>query len=932
MLVGRGAERRTLDGLVAGARLGRSGVLLLVGEPGIGKTTLLDYVAAQAQEMDVVRVSGAEAEHDLPFAALTLLLSQRAADLDGLPGPQAAALRTALALEVGPTPDRFAVGAATLGMLTRRAESRPVALLLDDAHHLDRPSAEALLFAARRLVADPILLVAALRHDEPSALRSAGLPELAVGGLDLTDTAELLQSADSGPGPVVGREVWLHQATGGNPLAILELARGAAAPFPDSAQLAAPPVLSVLAVPAVLADGFVRRAAAVAPTATALLALVEAAAGDLRVVLGSMSVLHLNEDLIAQVERAGLLRADADRIVFTHPLVGSSAYASLTSDRRRELHSAVVAALPGWDSARRAWHRAAAALGPDDDAATALESVADDARRRGAHAVAASALERSAQLTDDPATRAEREVAAAAAAFDAGDGGWAVRLVDAASVGPMSSVTRGQANALRGAIATRGGSLGEAWSVLMRAAREVASEDPDQALRRVAEAVGVAFYLADGDVARETRRLAESLLERGVSSSSAGIGRLAVGVAQVLDGEDGSAQLREGGRLLGGEHARVTGDFDATWLLIEVLFLREQGATRRLLHAVEEARADTSLGALPHLLFHLARDEATTDRWAAAASDYSEAMALAAELGQTTEEAMARAGLAWLEARRGNEATSRAHGRRATALAAPRQVTIALTWALFALGDLELGAGRLDQALEHYSELAALLDSARTRDVDLSPAPELTEVLVRSGDLDRAAVVAAAYQVRARAKGMPWAMARAARAAGLLATDDDLDTAFGSALELHTRTPDVFETARTNLAYGARLRRSRRRVHARVPLQEAYDVFERLGARPWASAAADELAATGVTVAPHGATGLDLLTPRERQIAQLLVDGRTTRETAGALFLSPKTVEYHLRHVYTKLHITNRRELAELVQSGEPDEPAATEPSRSQPN
>ena len=910
--MGREAERRALDALVAGARLGRSGVLLLVGEPGIGKTTLLDYVASRAEGMYVVRVAGAEAERDLPFGALALAMGTATADLDELPAPQAAALRTALALDTGPPPDRFAVGAATLGVMTRRAERQPLAILLDDAHHLDRPSAEALVFAARRLVADPILVVAALREGEPSPLRAADLPVLAITGLDQAGTADLLRSADTAPG-APDRAAWVHRATGGNPLAIVELARTAAESETGSSGENA---VAPLPVPAALAEGFVRRARAVGSEATTLLALVEAAAGDLRVVLGGALVLHLDPGTLPLTESAGLVRTTADRVVFTHPLVGSSAYASLTPDRRRAVHGAVVAALPKHETARRAWHGAAAALGPDAPAADALEIVGSEARGRGAYAVGASALERSAQLTDDAVRRADRGVAAAAAAFDAGDTAWALRLLDEATTGTVPAGTRSRAGALRGAITTRSGALDEAWAILVAAAREVAETDPSRALHLVAEAVDVAFYLADGDVARESQRLAESLLDRGVGGSAAGIGRLAVGMAQVLDGQDGSVSLREGFALLGGEDARPTDEVDATWLMISALFLREEGSTRRLLRAVEEARADTSVGGLPHLLFHLARDEATTDRWAAAVTDYAEAAALAEELGQTTEEAMSLAGLAWLEARRGNDVAVRRHAERAVALAEPRRVMIARIWAGFALGDLELGAGRMDEARDRYASLVALLDASRIRDVDLSPAPELAEVLLRTGDVDRAAEVAAGHRRDAERKGQPWSLARAWRTTGLLAGDDEIDAAFGAALTLHAATPDVYETARTNLAYGSRLRRARRRVDARGRLEDAYQAFERLGARPWAAAAADELAATGVTVAPHGATGLDLLTPRERQIVQLLVDGRTTRETAGALFLSPKTVEYHLRHVYTKLGITNRSELADLVASG----------------
>jgi len=908
VLVGREAERRVLDGLVAGARLGRSGVLLVVGEPGIGKTTLLDYVASQAGEMTVVRVAGAEAERDLPFGALGLALGPTLADLDLLPAPQATALRTALALDAGAPPDRFAVGAATLGMLTRRAEQRPLALILDDAHHLDRPSAEALVFAARRLVADPILVVAAMRDGLPSPLRAADLPELALAGLDEPGTAALLRTQSTGAA-ALDRAAWVHRATGGNPLAIVELARGStgfAGPVPDP-----------VPVPSALAEGFVRRAEAVGPEATTLLALVEAAAGDVRVVLAGALVLGIESTVLAGVEAAGLVRTTADRVTFTHPLVGSSAYASLTSDRQREVHAAVVTALPRNDTVRRAWHGAAAALGPDAEAAAGLEEVGADAQRRGAYAVAASALERAAQLTGNDELRGERAVSGAAAAFDAGDAAWAKRLLDDTEARGLSAPTRTRVSALRAAIATRSGSLAEAWTTLVTAARAAADTDPDRAVQLAADTVDVSFYLADGDIARQSQRLVESLLTPGLSDRAAGIGRLAVGMAQVLDGQDGSESLREGARLLGGTDGRPADGLEAHWLILAPMFLRDEGASRLLLRAVDEARARASVGALPHLLYHLARDEATTDRWSAAESDYSEALALAEELGQSTDQAMALAGLAWLEARRGDEAASRDHAARAGALADARQVVIAGIWAAFALGDVELAAGRMAEALDRYASLVSLIASARIRDVDVSPAPELAEVMLRLGDRGGAAAVVAEHRRQAEAKGRPWSLARAWRGMGLLAEDDDLDRPFRTALAFHAETPDRFETARTQLAYGSRLRRARRRVDAREPLADAYQAFERLGARPWAAAAADELAATGVTVAPHGAAGLDLLTPRERQIVQLLVDGRTTREAAGALFLSPKTVEYHLRHVYTKLGITSRRELADLVRSGD---------------
>lgn len=895
-------------------------MLVVAGEAGIGKTTLLDYAAERAEDVDVVRMAGTEAERDLAFGALALVLAPRDDDLAHIPPPQARALRIALAMESGGPVDRFAVGAATLSLLSRRAEAGPIALLLDDAHHLDRPSAQALAFAARRLVADPILFLAAVRTDEPSPLRTAGLPTLTISGLDPAGTAALLTRAQTehGDWAVPDRSTWVHQATGGNPLAILELSRDPERAFAAASYPAGAP----LPVPAALAESFGRRADAAGPMTATLLALAEVAARDLRVVVRAARTLGFDAvPALSAAEVAGLVRTSAERIVTTHPLVGSSAYAGLPAERRRALHGAVEAALPATDLTRRAWHRAAATLGPDDGAADAVAAVGDESRHRGAYAVAASAYARAAQLTLDDRARAGRLVDAADAAWSAGDGAWANGLLDEGlGLGPRPQV-RGRALELKGAIAARSGSMDEAWSVLVAAAREVAGSDPRRAVHLVAEAVDVAFYLADGDVARQTEELAASLVgglveADGVTEhSAAGVGHVAIGMARILDGRDGAADLRRGMALLGGADARPSADFDSSWLLFGALFLREEGSTRRIVRAVEEARSTTSVGALPHLLFHLARDEATTDRWARAQSDYSEAIALADELGQTTEAAMSLSGLAWVEARQGKEDECRAHAARAVELAGSRHVTVAEIWARHALGELDLAAGRVEAAVATFTRLEEFLAASGTRDVDVSPAPELVEALLRAGDEQTARSLATRHRDRAETKGQPWSLARAGRSALLLAPDDTLDDIFATTLELHHRTPDAFETARTLLTYGSRLRRARRRVDARSPLEGAYATFELLGARPWAQTAADELEATGVIVARHGIGGLDLLTPRERQIVTLLVEGRTTREAAGALFVSPKTVEYHLRHVYTKLGITSRKELATLVAS-----------------
>ncbi len=385
---------------------------------------------------------------------------------------------------------------------------------------------------------------------------------------------------------------------------------------------------------------------------------------------------------------------------------------------------------------------------------------------------------------------------------------------------------------------------------------------------------------------------------------------IAAGCARILAGEDGRPEIRTGLAQLAVADAGSEPAL-ATWAVIGPLFLRDSSTGRQELErAVHSRRARSAIGELPHLLFHIARDEAAGDRWDRAEADYSEAITLARELDQSTELAASLAGLAWLEARCGRVEESRAHRAEALALCAHHHIHLMEIWARWAEADLAYALGSIEIALEAYAGIEQRLAELGLRDVDLSPAPEFAECSLRLGRTDRAAELAAGYGRRAAAKGQPWALARAARLTALLADEEHLDAAFAGALAQHDATLDVFERARTQLLHGGRLRRARRRVDARVVLQEALDIFVRLGAAPWAAATADELAATGASVTRPGASPRSRLTPRELQIAVLLAEGRTTREAASAVFLSPKTVEYHLRNVYTKLGIATRAELA----------------------
>jgi DNA-binding CsgD family transcriptional regulator len=387
---------------------------------------------------------------------------------------------------------------------------------------------------------------------------------------------------------------------------------------------------------------------------------------------------------------------------------------------------------------------------------------------------------------------------------------------------------------------------------------------------------------------------------------------MAVGVARVLAGAPGVEWIRAAVDELMIHPDLPEDPRRPHWQVIGTLFLREAGSGRELMsRAINGDRTRTALGALPTLLFHTARDDATTDRWASGMTAYDEGIALARETGQTTDLAVALAGLAWLQARMGRVAECQANADEALRLADNHGITLAKLWAQFALGDLHLANGDAPAAADWFQRLQTTLRQIAFLDVDLAPGPELAEAQLRTGDVAGAAVTARDYLTQATDKGQPWALARAHRAVALTCSEASERTSlFERALELHSGSPDLFEEARTRLAYGATLRRSRSRVAARPQLRLALEAFERLGASPWADLAATELDATGERVRRGSDGYLRVLTSQEIRIARMLSDGRTTKETAVALFLSPKTVEYHLRHVYQKLEIRSRDELS----------------------
>lgn len=909
MLVGRQQAQRDLEALLSGARLGQSGVLVVRGEPGIGKSALLEDAVARAAGLQVLRARGAEVERELPFAGLAALVRPLVDLVETLPPPQAEALGTALALREGGVVDRFAISAGVLTLLTRASEERPTIVVVDDAHLLDRPSAEALAFVSRRLVADALLVLVALRPDETDAWD--GLPVLDLARLDLPAAREVVRG--SGQTLTEEQAARIVQLADGNPLVLRTLADR-----PDSlvglpAGLETAPGLSEVATAA-----YGMRIERLEPSALDAVRVAAVAGEDLAVVGRAAALAGVPVDGLASAEESGLVTTGPDSVAFVHPLARAAVYATAPAGVRRRLHALVAEVLPPGDLDRRAWHLSAAALGPDDGVADELDAVARRAAARGAHAVAASASERAARLSVSSDDAGRRLLAAGEAAWLSGDDPRAALVLDEALRHVTEPALRARVRAVTGLAAARSGRLGQAYVELLRAADQAGEEAIAESMVLYAEVVDVCCYLLDvpaGSVVgqRLERLLADPDVCARAGARAEAIASIAAGMARTLEGTSGAEHLRRGVRIFAGlplaDH-RTRSAFE----LLGPLYLRESDAGRELVQrAVTERREAGAIGELPHLLFHLARDDATGERWPRAEAAYGEAVALARESGQVTELATNLAGLCWLHARQGRVEACRAAGAEARAIGDAHDVHLARAWVGFGTAELDLSLGLVSEAVAGFEGLVALLTERDVGDPDLSPVPELVEARRRLGAPDGADAVVDDYLARADRKGSPWSLARAARVRALLAADDDVDEAFAAALALHALTPDRFETARTRLLYGERLRRMRRRTDCREHLRAALDDFERLGARRWSDVALAELDASGLTLQRRETGPVVDLTARELQIALLLADGQTTREAAAALFLSPKTVEYHLRHVYTKLGIGSRTELAERM-------------------
>ncbi|KQX07639.1 MULTISPECIES: helix-turn-helix transcriptional regulator [unclassified Leifsonia] len=899
MLLGREAERQAIERLLAETRVGDGGALLITGEPGIGKSALLDAVRATTGGMLLITVRGVEAEHEVAFAGLHQLCAPLSHLVVELAPPQSDALGVALALRDGPAPERFAVGAALLGLLTRAADDAPLAIVIDDAHLLDESSASAIAFASRRLSSDPVAVIAAQRTGAPSGL--SGLDTLQLGPLD-ADAARALVTVD-GHRPLSDEEfLRLLETSAGNPLALLEL-RG------RRAELAGAPRDAPVPITGELLAAFSLRQRSLSPPARAVLLLAAIAGGDTDALVQACSAAGLSYSALEEAEAAGLVTLRPGEVRFRHPLVRAAVYTDAEPSARRAGHRRIADALSEGQTDRLAWHRAEAAIGPDEATATLLDAAAARSAARGAYAVAASQYERAVALSDPGEGRADRLLLAGEQSWLAGDRDRASALLASALDSASSPIGRARAMSRLGTVEARSGSLARARDLQLGAFAEANGHDPALAVSALADAVESCFFLGD---AASALRAGEELERHASADPSNGIPYYAAGVAQIIGGraDRGADLIRTG--LAQPSRPGADDQWRLGWSLTAPMFLRESGPGREAITAAARvARSRAAVGMLPFLLTLLAKDDAASTSWRRADEGYAEAVRLARESGHKTDLALALGGWAWLDARRGDADSAREHAGEAAELASVHDANLAGIWASWALADLAAGEGRRAEAATAYAALQDRLGELALSDVDLSPVPELIEHL---GDADDAAArsepLARTFLEAAERKALPWSLARAHRAMALVAVDlDDAERWFTSAIDLHTGSPDLYETARTRLAWGSRLRRARRRAASRSPLRAALAEFDRLGATPWADRAAAELAATGETAVRRGAGVLTGLTPQERQIGALLAGGLTTREAAAALFLSPKTVEYHLRHVYLKLGIRSRDEL-----------------------
>ncbi|MFJ4426513.1 helix-turn-helix transcriptional regulator [Streptomyces bobili] len=905
-LIGRQDECKVLDNLLAQARAGRSGVLVVRGEAGIGKTELLNHLLDRATGCRVVRAVGVQSEMELSYAGLHQLCAPLLSHLEGLPEPQRNALRTAFGMQVGDAPDRFLVGLATLSLLAAAVGDEPLLCLVDDAQWLDRVSAQTLQFVARRLLAEPVLLVLAVRESGSREVL-ADLPELAVRGLGERDSRELLGSVVTGPLDQRVRDRIVAE-TRGNPLALVELPRGLALlemaggfGVPETRPLSSQ-----------IEAGFLRRIRSL-PAQTQQLLLIAATepVGDVSLLRSAAERLGIDVDRAAtEAEASGLLTLGT-WVRFRHPLVRSAAHRAVGFEERRRVHAALAESIDATlYPERRVWHLASATAGPDENVAAELEGSAGRAQARGGIAAAAAFLDRATELTPDPVRRGARALAAARAKYQAGAFDTARELVDAAELSHLDEAGAGRATLLRGQIMSAVKSASAGLPLLLEAAKRLQPFDSalaDQTYRDAIYAALTAGRLATGGV----RDVAEAVLSTpGRTGTASRETRLLTGLARVVtDGYAVGAPI-----LLDAVAAFRTGELSREdglgWLPFACRmahstwdFAAWSELSARL---VDLARGSGALAVLPSALLLRLSNRVFAGDLRAAASLTVEASAIGEATGSSF---LAHYGALVVEPFRGRESTTRQAIETLTQdrlLRGEGKVTTATQWAAAVLYN---GLGRYEEA---YAAAERGCENPQELGLSLQSRVELVEAAVRLGRTERAAEAVRTIEEMAQVSGTPWALGISAATRALVSEGEAADALHREAIERLDAAGVRMDSARARLRHGEWLRLERRRAQARTRLGEAHEMLDAAGAEAFAERARRELTAAGVKVPGRAAAETALLTAKEAEIARLAQGGFTNPEIGARLFLSPHTVEWHLRKVFAKLGISSRKEIGSV--------------------
>ncbi|MCO8270181.1 AAA family ATPase [Actinoplanes sp. TRM 88003] len=891
-LRGRRQELAELDRLLADLRAGRSRVLVLRGEAGAGKTALLDHLCGAAPG-PVVRSAGVESETEIAYAALQQLCAPLMHHLDQLPEPQRSALSVGFGLAAGDPPDALLVGLAVLSLFAEAAADGPLVCVVDDAQWLDRMSEVILTFVARRLDAESVALVFAARSPSDEQLL-AGLPEMPVTGLSDADARALLDTVL--PGPIDERvRDRIVAETQGNPLALLELPRGLG-PAELAFGFGGPGPVPMAGR---LDQGFQRRIAELPPeTRTLLVAAALEPVGDVPLLWRALERLGIAPEAAGPAQVAGLVEIGA-RVRFRHPLVRSASWQSAEPATLRAVHRALADVIdPHQEPDRRAWHRAHAAAGPDEAVAAELERSAGRALSRGGRSAAAAFLERAAELSSDPKPRATRALAAARAHFLAGVPARVPDLLAAAEIGPLDPLAQAGVERLRAQAAFWLNHGRDAARALVTAARRLEELDLAAARETYLSALGAALHtgrLGDGDA----RLVAEAA--RAVAPGDDPAGLLLTGLTSwVLD--DFRASLGPLTRALAALDARE--NLNLVWIGVPVAheLFDDEAWDRLTAQAAGFARETGVLSVLPSMLTFRAGALVHAGRLAEAAELVGEADTLGRATGLVGQPSAPFNLLAYRGAERPaldlmepaeHDARTRAEGRLLALVGHNKSV-------------LYNGLGRYPEALAAARPTTAYADLGFWH----WGLGELIEAAARSGAATEAAEGAERLRERTSAAGTPWAAGVQALADALAGPGAQTEKKFREAIELLPAERLSLMVARARLLFGEWLRRDNRRAEARTELRSAYDAFSAMGAAGFAERAGRELTATGETVRKRGPEARDELTPQESQIARLAAAGRTNPEIGAVLFLSPRTVEWHLRKVFGKLGVTSRRELA----------------------